>query len=622
MTNLKFFKSTVAPTSAEVGSIWFNSSSKLLNVKTATGWEVYDGGRNVTDASLSNGILTINKADGSNVVLNFSDVASASEVGKYFETLNGGDTVEGSIKYTAKSYADAAQTAAEATAAADATTKADAAKAAANSYTDTKVAEAKVEYDKKVASVAAGDKSITVAGTSTAPTVAVKLSANAGVLKLESDGLSAVVPDETPYTGSNAIAVNDHAISLKLVDDKILSQSANGLTAAFSIAINKKADNKTYIQAIGNDNTTVIAEADASQFLIDGMLDSAAFDEASHVLTLTFNTSAGKNPLTVDLSSLVDVYTASNGVKKVGSDFQINLATSDEGYLKADASGLRTEGITTAISTAKSEAISDAEDKIATAKSEAISTAASDATSKVTELKNTVNAYTVNEKAISGNPTLDGTDILVGGTGTNKAKALNVAVEDLYTKVADAQSSGVTSFGEKTGAITLAAAGTTNGSVNLSMTNNVLAASIVGLGTAAYKNVADFDASGAADAVLGTASDDATKKTVYGAIKLAETKITPAEVDTKISTAAANYATKAQGTKADNALQSVSASGANYITASAGAKADNAQSISVSATIQKVSSSSDSAMGLAEASDVKDYVDNHVATTLAWAEFN
>lgn len=44
---------------------------------------------------------------------------------------------------------------------------------------------------------------------------------------------------------------------------------------------------------------------------------------------------------------------------------------------------------------------------------------------------------------------------------------------------------------------------------------------VAGLGSAAYKNVDAFDVKGAADAVLGTSTDDETQKTVYGALKAA-----------------------------------------------------------------------------------------------------
>lgn len=61
-------------------------------------------------------------------------------------------------------------------------------------------ADALAEAQAKVASVAAGDKSITVDGT-TAPTVAVAISKDAdNALSLANDGLKVVIPDETDYT--------------------------------------------------------------------------------------------------------------------------------------------------------------------------------------------------------------------------------------------------------------------------------------------------------------------------------------------------------------------------------------------------------------------------------------
>ena len=211
--------------------------------------------------------------------------------------------------------------------------------------------------------------------------------------------------------------------------------------------------------------------------------------------------------------------------------------------------------------------------------------------------------------------------IAVGGTGAHKTANLDTTVEDIYDKISDAAAGGVLSFGGQSGDITLATAGTKNGDVNLKMTGKALSASIVGLGSAAFTESSAYDTKGAAADVLGKSTDASTKKTVYGAIALANEKATPSLVDEKITAAGTKYATAAQGTKADNALQSVSASVDDYITASSGAKAGNSQTITVSTNVQAVSSASASAKGLAEASDVKNYVDNHVSTTLAWASF-
>lgn len=211
--------------------------------------------------------------------------------------------------------------------------------------------------------------------------------------------------------------------------------------------------------------------------------------------------------------------------------------------------------------------------------------------------------------------------IAVGGTGAHETENLNTTVEDIYGKISAAAASGVLSFGGQSGDITLATAGTKNGDVNLKMTGKALSASIVGLGSAAFTESSAYDTKGAAAAVLGKSTDASTEKTVYGAISLANEKATPGLVDEKITAAGTKYATAAQGTKADNALQSISASGDAYITASAGAKAGNSQAITVSTKVQAVSFASASAKGLAEASDVKNYVDKHVSTTLAWASF-
>lgn len=78
----------------------------------------------------------------------------------------------------------------------------------------------------------------------------------------------------------------------------------------------------------------------------------------------------------------------------------------------------------------------------------------------------------------------------------------------------------------------------------------------------------------------------------------------------------ADYATAAQGTKADTALQSVSASGAGNLTLTAAAKSGTTQAISGSLTTSTVSSNGS---GLVIASDVKSYVDSAVNTSLSSA---
>ena len=552
MANLKFFRSATAPAAAELGAIWFDSTNKLLKVKNATDWEVYDGGRNVIDATFVDGLLTITKASGENVTLDFKDVASASQTMKAFEALDTAVKNAQSKADTGVANAATAQSAAEA---------------------------AQTTADSKVASVT-GDTTVKAETVDHAVTLSLATSDKGNVkFTQDADGLSANVT--IPAATVTGVAADDKVLSLT---DKLVSATV-GLD--YGDATTEALKDKKAIKLVGKEGV-VISEIDASAFIKDGMIQSVTFDTKTKHVTITFNTEAGREAIDVDLSTLVDTYKAGTG---------LSLAT--DGTFSVN---------TTTIATVEKAA-------------ELANSAETAAKTHANTLKETIDAYTVNGKPISKSPVLDGSMIAVGGTGAHKTANLDTTVEDIYDKISDAAAGGVLSFGGQSGDITLATASTKNGDVNLKMTGKALSASIVGLGSAAFTESSAYDAHGAAAAVLGKSTDASTKKTVYGAIALANEKATPSLVDEKITAAGTKYATAAQGTKADNALQSVSASGDDYITASAGAKAGNSQTITVSTNVQAVSSASASAKGLAEASDVKNYVDNHVSTTLAWASF-
>ena len=545
--------SATSQAAAELGAIWFASTNNLLKVNNATYWLVYDGGRNVIDATFVNGLLTITKASGENVTLDFKDVASASQTMKAFAAL---DTAVKDAKSTADTgvaNAATAQSAAEA---------------------------AQTTADSKIASVT-GDTTVKAETVDHAVTLSLATSDKGNVkFTQDADGLSANVT--IPAATVTGVAADDKVLSLT---DKLVSATI-GLD--YGDATTEALKNKKAIKLVGKEGV-VISEIDASAFIKDGMIESVEFNTETKNVTITFNTAAGREPIDVDLSTLVDTYKAGTG-----------LSLADNGTFSVN---------TTTIATVEKA------NELANAAEQAAKTHAN-------ELKGAIDAYTVNGKKLSESPiVLDGSMIAVGGTGAHKTANLDTTVEDIYGKISAAAAGGVLSFGGQSGDITLATASTKNGDVNLKMTGKALSASIVGLGSAAFTESSEYDTSGAAAAVLGNPTDTSTEKTVYGAIALANEKATPGLVDEKITAAGTKYATAAQGTKADNALQSVSASGDDYITASAGAKADNSQAINVSTKVQAVSSASASAKGLAEASDVKNYVDNHVSTTLAWASF-
>ena len=80
--------------------------------------------------------------------------------------------------------------------------------------------DAMAEAQKKVASVAAGDASVTIGGTATAPTVATKLSADAdNAITLEDDGLKVVIPAAAEYSIVKAADSGDYAAVYNLTKD-------------------------------------------------------------------------------------------------------------------------------------------------------------------------------------------------------------------------------------------------------------------------------------------------------------------------------------------------------------------------------------------------------------------
>ncbi len=185
--------------------------------------------------------------------------------------------------------------------------------------------------DAKVASVTAtANTAITVAGTATAPTVGLKITNTQGNVTLSqtADGLKAST--SFPVTGINT-------------DDKVLSMTGTtvGATLGLSYDSTVKAIKLT---GIGG---AEIASIDASEFIKDGMVDNVSFAEATKTLTITFNTTSGKEAINVDLSALVDTYTGANLKLTAASGFATNtiLDTAIKS-LKTDVSNAATAGVT------------------------------------------------------------------------------------------------------------------------------------------------------------------------------------------------------------------------------------------------------------------------------------
>lgn len=298
---------------------------------------------------------------------------------------------------------------------------------------------AKEAAESKVASVTAtAGSAIEVTGTAKDPTVGLKLDVTGNVTLTQSaNGLKASVIMPKPTVTGVA------------TDDKVLKLNGTNLSSTLNLKYDSTGKK---IQLLGINNA-VIAEVDATDFIKDGMVDNVGFDPETKILTITFNTISGKEAITVDLTSLVDTYTAGNGIAIAGNVVSVKRDTTSEPFLTIGTAGVKLSGVQNEINRAKDE-------------------------------------------------------------------------------------------------------------------------------------------------VVGYDTDTATSNTVRGAKKYADSL-------------ASNYATAVQGGKADTALQSITkgTDNSSYVTTMVGAKSGNSQSIATKVTVQAISTASSTAKGLAEASDVKTYVD-------------
>ena len=211
-------------------------------------------------------------------------------------------------------------------------------KAALQSAIDAKVAQ--TDYDTKVAALEKEDERI-------AGLVATETARAKGEEKTLGDRL-------------NAVEGNINAGTKIAAGEKLIQKNENKeLFTDLKVDIENDGTD-TYIAIYGDSGKTrLLSKVNANEFVTDGMLDSATYNAKTHILTLTFNTAAGKTePINVDLGTLVDTYTAGDGLyfsDEGNHNFAIKIATDSEKFLTVDANGLKISGIGKAISDAKTE---------------------------------------------------------------------------------------------------------------------------------------------------------------------------------------------------------------------------------------------------------------------------
>ena len=210
--------------------------------------------------------------------------------------------------------------------------------------------DAKAAADSKVASVAATTGSaIEVTGTTTAPTVGLKLDTKTPgnvALSQGANGLKASV--QIPAATVTGVATGD----------KVLGLSGTKLSSTLNLKYDSTAK-KIQLLGIGN---ALIAEVNAADFIKDGMVSDVSFDSVSKILTITFNTDSGKEAIPVDLSSLVDTYTAGKGIDITKNVISVKVDSASEKFLSVDTDGVKLSGVQSAIDAAKNAVVGSDDD--------------------------------------------------------------------------------------------------------------------------------------------------------------------------------------------------------------------------------------------------------------------
>lgn len=328
MANVKFFKGTCTDTTKyEAGGIYFDLKTREIRLGK-DGTTAYDAyGNGIKDVVLAGNILTISFHDATkkSIVLDFSDIASATDTGLKFKEL--ADAIAAEIT-RATAAEEKVKTDLIGDAAAEYNTlgkledKIQAEALRADTAEKANAAAAAAAQEAANAKVKSVEGTNTVVATTTDHAVSVSLkTSDKGNVKFtqDTDGLSAnvTIPPAT-VTGVKS-------------SDKVLALDGTELISTISLSIDATAgdDGKKYIRLKGIDGAD-LGKIDIADFVKDGMLDSASLvtnpegQDAGTYIKLTWNTDGGKQPMYINVTSLIDIYTNGDGLTLTDHEFSVD----------------------------------------------------------------------------------------------------------------------------------------------------------------------------------------------------------------------------------------------------------------------------------------------------------
>lgn len=477
MAIVKFGKLATVPSSGlTIGKIYFETSTGLIKIATsATAVETFGG--NLKDATYSDNILTITKADGSDIILDFGDIASASAVMAVFGKIKDELVrVEGKITTEVNSAKSALIGSSSDTSSMDTIN-------AAKKYADEKVAAIPAAITYK------GDGTTITQSGSSEVTFSVGTIAQSKVSGLETAlaGKASTTDLEEVRTIAEAAAPQATTYNKTEVDSKI--------SAAVGSVYKMKGSVDDVDELLGLSGVVI---GDVYNVIAAGELNDEPFEAGSNFVAT--KAGAGNQERMWDkLGGTIDL-----------SEYAKTSSVASTYATKSEVTTLN--GKVTANTTAISTLNGSGEGSVSKAVSDAIASEveraddAYDSKGSAAAVKTAVDAYTVNGVAISSNPTLSGNNVSLSSSyaaaGTYSAPAvgdkLDVAIGKLAKGISDASASGVLSFGGQTGAITVDTANSTNGAVKFAMSGKNLTGTVNGLKSAAYTESSAYDASGSA----------------------------------------------------------------------------------------------------------------------------
>lgn len=437
MAIVKFGKvATVGSSGLTAGKIYFETSTGLIKVaKSTTKVDVFGG--NVKDATYSDNILTITKTDGSNITLNFSDIASASGVTEVFNE----------IKTTALKSVEGSTTA---------------------NGSNVTVTLKNTTLDDK-----AQNKTFTIPVATESAQGTTTWAKIKELAKAEAETVAGSV-----YKVKGTKATIDEVLA---VEDATIGDVYN-VTAAFTLNSQKYPAGTNVVFVGPGEEGEPDPSAQAQWDALGGTVDLTPYATTSFV-----NSELAKKANTVH-----------SHTKSQITDFPTNVSefTNDANYVTETV--LSGKGYIT----------------------KTVADAAYDAKGAAAGVQTTVGNYTVNGiKLSTGTIVLNGSNVNLSSsyaTSTSayaepaKGESLDVAIGKLAKGVAEAKSSaadGVQSFGGQTGAITVDTTNSTNGAVKFAMSGKNLTGTVNGLKSAAYT-----ESSAYATAAQGTKADTALQK--------------------------------------------------------------------------------------------------------------